>query len=330
MNKNNKILDKRLIIGIDGGGTNTTCVLFNNKGYTIDRIVDKGSNIYVFKDKGIEVIINLIQYILEKNKLNYSDISSYGIAIAGISDLKYREVLLKELDRKKITKNAILLSDVEAAYQILCPNNSGILINVGTGIICFSRTDDGKTIREAGNGHDKGDVGSGYWLGKELFSRLILNEALILDDKDLKQIFEAVKKRFNVDTFRNLYDLIEKEENIYSHLSLIGEDTLDLAEFGNDIALSIVQEGTRFVSEYIINIVERLKHNNLDLVLAINGSIIKNNFYRKLLEESLQFDFKNIHWVSSTLTPAYGAGIMAARFKKIDISLRDIIKTIKN
>ena len=148
--------------------------------------------------------------------------------------------------------------------------------------------------------------------------------------KEINQIFEVVKKRFNIDTFRDLYDLIQEEKNIYSHLALMGEDTLDLAESGNDIALSIIQEGTRFVAEYIINIVEKLKYDNSDLVLAINGSIIKNNFYRKLLKESLQFDFKNIHWISSILNPGYGAGILAAKFKKIDILYTNIIKAKVN
>jgi N-acetylglucosamine kinase-like BadF-type ATPase len=324
------MLNKDLIIGIDGGGTGTRCILFDSKGYTLDKIQGAGSNLYVFKEEGVKVIVTLMQTILEKNKLNYSDISCYGIAIAGISDLKYREVLLKELDRKSITKNTILLSDVEAAYQILCPKNNGILINVGTGIVCFSRTGDGKSIREAGNGHDKGDVGSGYWLGKELFSRLVLNEAMIFEDSEINQIFEVVKYRFGVNSFRELYDLIEEGDDMYSQLSSMGEDTLDLAESGNDIALSITQEGTRFLSDYILNIKHKLNLSNTDLALAINGSVIKNNFYRKLLKESLEFDFNSIHWISSDLSPAYGAGIMAARYKKINISLNDIVKALKN
>ena len=52
-------MNKKLIIGIDGGGTNTTCILFDSKGFTIDTIYDKGSNIYVFKDKGIQIILNI-------------------------------------------------------------------------------------------------------------------------------------------------------------------------------------------------------------------------------------------------------------------------------
>ena len=43
--------DKKIILGIDGGGTNTTCILFNNKGHTLDTVVEKGSNLYVFQEK---------------------------------------------------------------------------------------------------------------------------------------------------------------------------------------------------------------------------------------------------------------------------------------
>ena len=323
-------MDNQLIIGLDGGGTNTTCILFDSNGFTVDTVYDKGSNLYVFKDDAIQRILFTIRSILEKNKLNYSDISGFGLGIAGISDLDSREKLLKELDRIKITKQTLLLSDVEAAYKILCPNNNGILINIGTGIICFARNQKGKNIKEAGNGYDKGDLGSGYWLGKEIFSRLILNEAIVLEDPEMNQIFEVVKSNFKVETFRELYQYIEDNANIFSYLASLGEDTIDLAESGNDVALSIIQEGTRYVSEYIKSIAEKMKILNSDVMLSINGSIIKNNFYRNLLEESLQYDFNKIHWISSVLSPAYGAGIMAGKYKNININLTDIIKGVSN
>ena len=190
-----------LIIGIDGGGTKTSCILFDTEGNIIDRIIKEGSNLYVFKENGVNILLSAINKILKKNKLNINDINAYGIAVAGISDQNQKDLLLKELDRIKITSKTILLSDVEAAYRILCPNQQGLLVNIGTGIICFAKDDNGKIIKEAGNGFDKGDIGSGYWLGKELFYRLILNEALVFEDDDLKQIFDASIDKFNVKNF---------------------------------------------------------------------------------------------------------------------------------
>ena len=320
-----------LIIGIDGGGTKTSCILFDTEGNIIDRIIKEGSNLYVFKENGVNILLSAINKILKKNKLNIDDINAYGIAVAGISDQNQKDLLLKELDRIKITSKTILLSDVEAAYRILCPKQQGLLVNIGTGIICFAKDDNGKIIKEAGNGFDKGDIGSGYWLGKELFYRLILNEALVFEDDDLKQIFDASIDKFNVKNFREMYQLIEQGDDIFCQLSSLGQDAIDLAMKGNDVALSIVQEGTRYVADYILNICERLDMINLsEIIIAINGNVIKNNFYRKILNEALQFDFKKIHWVSSDIDSAIGAGILASNYKGIDISLKTIIRKHKN
>ena len=136
--------------------------------------------------------------------------------------------------------------------------------------------------------------------------------------------------KFKVETFRELYDYIENSDDIFTYLASFGEDVIDLAESGNDVALSITQEGTRYVSEYIKSIAEKMNIINSDVMLSINGSIIKNNFYRNLLEESLQYDFNKIHWISSVLSPAYGAGIMAGNYKNINFNLSYIIKGVRN
>ena len=317
----------RLILGIDGGGTKTDCILFNEQGKTIDILQAGGSNLYVFKEKAVATIIDLIDNILEKNKLGYDDVDAYGIGVAGISDVFQRELLIKELDKKSISKDTLVLSDIEVAYNILCPNGVGVLVNIGTGIICFSRNGD-KTYRTAGQGHDKGDIGSGYWLGKELFSRLILNEAIIEFDKDLLEIHTLVLDCFKKNNLDSIYKELDEEKNIFEQLSKLGKETINIAENGNDIALSIIQEGTRYVSEYIIDIVELSNYTSSDLVVAINGSVIKNKFYRKLLNESLSFNFQNIKWITTNLSPAYGAGILAANYKKIDIDSSKIILNV--
>ena len=133
------------IIGIDGGGTKTTLSLFDDNGNILDLLQDTGSNLYVYKESGVKIIIKLINKVLKKHKLNYLDIRAYGIGIAGISDVFQRELLIKELDRINISNRSLVMSDVAAAYKILCPSNIGILINIGTGIICMARDNENKT-----------------------------------------------------------------------------------------------------------------------------------------------------------------------------------------
>ena len=97
-------MNKKIFLGLDSGGSNTTCVLFDDSGYIVDMHYDKGSNIYVFKERGIKIILNLIRYILDRNKFNTLDISGFGLAIAGISDLNSRDLLLKELTQIGLQK----------------------------------------------------------------------------------------------------------------------------------------------------------------------------------------------------------------------------------
>ena len=62
------------------------------------------------------------------------------------------------------------------------------------------------------------------------------------------------------------------------------------------------------------------------IVLAGNGSVIRNDFFRDSLNDELRFQFPDIKWIFSSISPAYGAGILAARLYGIDLQIGDILK----
>ena len=104
------------------------------------------------------------------------------------------------------------------------------------------------------------------------------------------------------------------------------QDIIDLAKNGNDIALSVLQEGTRHVGDYIIHLVDEMSFNKKNIIIAGNGSIIKNDFYRSLIADSLKFDFDNINWIFSDIPCSFSSGVLAAQGKNINISLNKIIQ----
>ena len=163
------------ILGIDGGGTSTNAVLFDSYGNTLCENSSDGSNLYVYKEQAIQKIFNLLNIISKKSKISLEEISAIGIGVAGVSDLNHRELLLKELDRLNLSNISLICSDTEAAYHVLCPSGEGILVSVGTGVICMGKSKE-ENVRIAGKGHDKGDVGSGYWIGNKIIKTLILNQ----------------------------------------------------------------------------------------------------------------------------------------------------------
>jgi len=316
----------KLYIGIDGGASTTRGVLINENGETLNKIIiNKGTNLKEFENQAPKLLIALIIDLCTELELSIKDISAFGFGLAAVSFDRGRESLFKELDRYGISDKSLLINDAEAAYKIVCPDNVGILVTVGTGIICIAKNLDGTFVKSAGKGHEN-DLGSGYWIGKETFLKLALNEAIIDFDKDLLEIKNIILDKFNYDTFKETLEYITESEDSLTLKASIAKDIL-LASNKNKVAMKIVQQATYNLSEYILQIIDSLDYKpSSELILFGNGSIINSAIYRKSLSDALLFDYQNISWVFSNLSASYGAAILAALSKdNITITLKKIL-----
>jgi len=318
-----------LIIGIDGGGSYTTGCLFDVNGNTIKKNITKGTNLSIYRELAVSRLSNLLEQLTKNNGLNLEDISAIGFGLSGVSDLNQRELLLKELDKLQISHKSLILSDAEIAFNLLCPVGVGFLVCIGTGVICLARDENGKTYRIAGKGHKK-DIGSGYWIGKQAVDRILINSGLISIDSDLNEIYNIILSKNNISDLNDLSEILLDEKQSVCKIASLSMDIIDLAEKGNDVALSIIQEGTRNIGDYIINLLDKLKYRNKSIIISGHGSVLKNTFYRKLLNQSLEFEINNLQWLLSNISPAYTAGIMAAAARNINVSIEDVVKNIKN
>ena len=318
----------KYIIGIDGGGTSTEGVLFDSSGKPLAKLLVGGTNLYVYKEKAIKTILNLINQLLKSCDIDYSDISALGLGLAGVSDLSMRDLLLRELDKLGIGDKSLVVSDIETAYQLLCPKGYGLLVSIGTGIVCMGRNQKGKSIKVAGKGYDKGDIGSGYWIGKKIINYIILNQSSLSVDNDMKEIFSVMKSVLNISSINSLDSIFDDDGDIVNKTASIAKDVIKLAESGNDVALAVLQEGTTSVAEYVLYLIDEIQYEKNDIMIAGHGNIIKNNFYRKLLNDALQFDLNNIRWVFSDISTSYISGIISANCRNISISINDVVKYI--
>ena len=158
---------------------------------------------------------------------------------------------------------------------------------------------------------------------------MALNESSVQGDKDLSQLMTHVLDKFeNTDFNLAVEETMESEDSVPIIASL-AEGIIEFAESGNELALKIIQEGSSTIAEYILQLVHDLNLNVKDgsIILAGNGSVIRNDFYRKTLNDALQFDFPNIKWTFSGISNAYGAGLLAARLHDVDVKLSQIIES---
>lgn len=316
---------KKYIIGIDGGGSNSRGVLFDSDGNTLSTQIGEGMNLSVYGAIASSRIKNMISRLLSDLDLSFEDVLSVGLGLAAASNKDGRDLVFKELDEIGLSDKTMIINDAEAAFCIGCPANSGVLVTVGTGVICIGANDSTQRFRSAGRGHYEGDVGSGFWIGQQAIMKLGLNESIVGSDHDLSEIMSIVLTKYNNTNFSNAIEEIVSSKESVKLIASIARDVIEVAENGNNIALSIIQEGTISVSEYVLDVLDQMKLRNKSIILAGNGSVIRNDFYRKNLNDALMFDLPDLAWTFSSISAAYGAGTLSAKSKGIDIKLNDIL-----
>ena len=118
---------KKYIIGIDGGGSKTHAVLFDDKGETLNEITGLGSSLSIYKKDGVKVVLDVLKKITSASNIYLEDITAIGIGVAGVSDENHRDILLNELDNLNVSKNYLVLSDLESSFELLCPRGIGVI-----------------------------------------------------------------------------------------------------------------------------------------------------------------------------------------------------------
>ena len=318
-------MKNKCFIGIDGGATKTIGVLFNGDGITLSNHFELGTNLSVNEEQSANRIVNLINKLIEKSKIKIEDIGAIGIGVAGASNERGRERLFGLLDNLMLSDKTVITNDVETVYDYIWQNkNGGMLVNVGTGVICIGKKDN-VFVKVAGNGHEEGDVGSGYWIAKEALLELSYKDSNV-DQGDYQSLLSCACSFYQVNDYQEILNEINSSNDSISYIASFAKEIIAIAETeNNQLGIRLVQHATRIIADYIIELRDTLEYGNQNIILAGNGSVLKNNFFRKELNNALSFEFNDIKWIFLDIAGAYTAGLFSARLKSFDLDRKDII-----
>ena len=316
----------KYFIGLDGGGTKTRAILVDSLSYTTvaEVSIDKGSNLSD-SPEAVDVLHEIVVKIMDESKISGDSIIGIGIGVASSSNEKKREQIFQKFKSIGLSDKVLIINDAEAAYEVCCLSKNQILVTIGTGIICFSRNNKEKSVFTGGQGHHNGDVGSGYWIGNKLLVSIAMGEQNI-PYEDFQACRELVCDLFSLSKIDNIIIELGSDKDKVKKVASIARGVIELAEARNQLALNILQEATFNASEYIIQLADILNLSKKRIVLAGNGSIINSNFYRKLLNESLEFNFSEVLWTFSSIPASYGACILSARVNNKHLPIDKLIK----
>jgi N-acetylglucosamine kinase-like BadF-type ATPase len=302
----------KYLIGIDGGGTKTKCIV---TGFDLKQLYETTggpSNFLVFgADKVSENIFQLLGDCAEKLNCGFDDFVSIVLGTAGAGRRKDAETMEQSFTDYIKSKNFSLKkfrveSDARISLEGAFSGKPGSILIAGTGSIMFGKDEKENIHRVGGFGRYIGDEGSGYSIGKKGFNAL----SKFYDGRgELTMLSKLVSDHFHINDPESLISAVYKNN---FDIASIAQDVIYAAKKDDPVCVRIVNEETDELILHIKTMKAKLKQTSLDV--CFTGSIITtDNFFSRTLLKKIREQFPDVNIKEPDHPPAMGAIFMAKK-----------------
>ncbi|AVH70091.1 N-acetylglucosamine kinase [Nostoc sp. 'Lobaria pulmonaria (5183) cyanobiont'] len=315
------------VLGIDGGGSKTVCILMDDSCQVLGRGEAGPSN---YQSIGIEVtlqsiqsaIYNAVEAAIITNTLN---INAICLGLAGVgraADIEVVKGLVKELQNNKLPinwalqpANIVICNDALIALVGGIGQPVGIVVAVGTGSIVFGRNHQGNTKRVGGWGYILGDEGSAYKI-----AIAGMNAALkSYDGREIStSLVEAFKQHLNLESIEDLIEVVYRRGWGVKQIAALAP-IVDLAAASGDIVANIIiDDAVKELVKATSTLIDAIFSADSVLEVVTTGSVWRgrSNFHERFAA-SLVKKFPEVNVIFPRYEPAYGAGLLALQTTQI-------------
>ncbi|MBP8976430.1 MAG: hypothetical protein KBG83_06925 [Bacteroidetes bacterium] len=297
------------VIGIDGGGTQTTAVICNLQGSVL--AIHHGSPTNV-NTVGIEqtarTLAQLINQCCVSVRCSIQEIGAVVAGLAGGSEAAVQNRIREVINGFFGEEVPLYIeNDARIALESAFGENSGLIVVVGTGSVIYGKRTDGSLVCVGGWGRALGDEGSGWWLGKELL-RVALAEYDGIGKRTLCTELLAVQHGFN--SRDRIIEAVYRENFDIASLAPV---VLQAAMEKDEIARNILKDGCAYLLQYLKyaeKMVRRKNEKTISLVFV--GSLLtKKNIYSHMLKSLIRQSEPHLKILKAKYPPAIGAAHIA-------------------
>lgn len=304
----------KYLIGIDGGGTGSTCVITDPEGSILFRCKGGPTNFLKYDVREVcENIYFLINKCCLKLKISFKEIDSVAIGTAGAGRKKDALFLEKELrkylnSKRKLIRKIKVFSDGIIALEGAFPGKRGCILISGTGSIIYGKNKSGEYYRLGGYGNKIGDEGSGYSIGRKGLNAV----SKFFDGRGEKTLLaDFLKKNYKIDSGQKLIDRIYMGN---FDIASFAPYVIKSAGKRDRVSVKILNEESDELVTHLRTMIKLLEDKKTKLVLS--GSIISGkNYFSDLLKKKISSGLSKIEIVEPVNSPEAGAALLGKSYK---------------
>ncbi len=159
-------------LGIDGGGTKTTCAVGDESSVLAEATAGPSNIVRVGEGRARESLHQAIRQACAAAGISPEQVAR---TCAGGSGAARPELaaIVRSLLAEILSSPIEVVGDMETALEAAFGDGSGVIVIAGTGSIAYGRDQHGKTARAGGWGFAVGDEGSAHWIGRQAVSAVL-------------------------------------------------------------------------------------------------------------------------------------------------------------
>jgi N-acetylglucosamine kinase len=307
-------MEEHHVLGVDGGGSRTRCVIASLSGHILASGAGGPSNpLTAGVDSAAEAIQTVIGEASRRCGINSFVASVMGIA--GTERASTIEALASRLILHDLGDLSII-GDAKIALSGATGCRPGVVVISGTGSIAYGENERGETARAGGWGWRLGDEGSGYQIG---------NKALIaaLRDYDGRgpqtTLTGKIREALNLETLDELVDLTYSKnmgsEEVAALASIVGE----AAGEGDNVALRILEGAGVELGIAASVVIRKLGLSGRFTIGLVGGVFNLGPLIRESLERSVRKTAPACVISSPRFPPEVGAALLALRYVGVEL-----------
>jgi N-acetylglucosamine kinase-like BadF-type ATPase len=272
------------VLGFDGGGTKTECVLFDSQKQIRATTRSGPSNPFRIGHEAATVALTeAAQSAAREAGIEVREIAALCAGLAGVGSAQSHEEMQRQIANAFPAAKIRLITDLELALEAI-PQPAAIVLVAGTGSSALGRDAHGHTARCGGHGPLLSDQGSAYDVGRQAVAAAVLDRDRAGSDAPFgAEILRHLK-------FSNWTELRDRARSAADEVfPRVFPVVAQAAEAGDARARSLLSKAAQDIAVLADSLVHRLNLRDSAIYIAKTGGMISaSKFFDTQLDSQLE------------------------------------------
>ena len=296
-----------LFLGIDGGGTKTTCAVGDDTSWLASATAGASNIIRVGEAQARSALHEAIRQAARAAGVEPRQIQRACIGTAGGARPQIAEKV-RHMVAELVPGEIQVVGDTVIALQAAFDSSPGVVVIAGTGSIAYGKNARGQTARAGGWEFAICDEGSGHWIGRSAVTATVHAH----DEGGSSILLQVITRAWAVESLDDLVRVANATPP--PDFSSLLPHVLSAADEGDQLARTVLTQAGAELAGIAKIVIGRLFPQQPNVPVAMSGGVFRNSaLVRQVFYNSLRSEYPHATVGSTVIEPVKGALRLARR-----------------